>query len=265
MGSDSNERFNIYFAGQCLDGFPAADVRAAIAKLFKADDATLERLFSGARQLIKRDCDRDTALTYQRAMKAAGAKPLIVPAETEDGASADKDAAPASPAAAASPVTPAATSAEGGSLSLAPSGTDVLRPEERPAPVTREVDTSHLQTAPVGASLGETPDTAPAVVAPDFEVAAPGSLMQETEEATNSVAPDTSQLSVSGEALDLSDCAPPPDEPPPLDLDYLKLAESGADVLTEEERRRDEPAVPDTSHLSLSESQGAADDPPRRH
>ena len=70
-------RYNIYYAGTVLEGHDIASVRQQLGRLFKADDVTLDKLFSGQPQMIKRDCDKATALKYQEAMKKAGAKPLI--------------------------------------------------------------------------------------------------------------------------------------------------------------------------------------------
>ena len=70
-------RYNVYFAGQLLAGHALVRVRDNIARLFNADDATLDKLFSGKPQLIKRDCDKATALKYKQAMEQAGALPVI--------------------------------------------------------------------------------------------------------------------------------------------------------------------------------------------
>ena len=68
-------QYDIYFAWEMLDGHEPAAVRAGLGKLFKADDATLDKLFSGKRLLIKRGCDKATALKYKQAMEKAGARP----------------------------------------------------------------------------------------------------------------------------------------------------------------------------------------------
>jgi hypothetical protein len=77
MANDAEQRFNIEFAGECLEGHSPEAVRAGLAALFKADAAALERLFSGKRQRIKRDCDKATALKYQKAMTGVGARAII--------------------------------------------------------------------------------------------------------------------------------------------------------------------------------------------
>ena len=67
-----DETFNIYYAGEVLDGHDAASVREGLAVLFNANDATLDKLFSGATHLIRRNLDREQALRYKAAMERAG-------------------------------------------------------------------------------------------------------------------------------------------------------------------------------------------------
>ncbi len=69
--------YNVYFAGEVLDGHSRDSVREKLGKLFNADEATLNKLFSGKPQLLKRECDKGTALKYQQAIERAGAKALI--------------------------------------------------------------------------------------------------------------------------------------------------------------------------------------------
>ena len=64
--------YNIYYAGEVLAGFDQSQVRKSLGALFKAGDATLDKLFSGKPQLLKRDCDEATALKYKQAMERAG-------------------------------------------------------------------------------------------------------------------------------------------------------------------------------------------------
>ena len=58
------QRYNIYFAGQVMDGFALHSVREQLARLFNADAATLEKLFCGKPQLIKRNCERLQKIPY---------------------------------------------------------------------------------------------------------------------------------------------------------------------------------------------------------
>ena len=153
-----SESYTIYFAGELLPGNDVTEVRGRLAKLFNANDATLEKLFSGTRQLIKRDCDKATALKYKQAMEKAGAKPVI----TRSGAAASAAESPAAePAATATDAAAASDSAadriaavaagrdpdqpgSGAAMRLEPAGSDVLRPEERHIEEPANIDTSAL-------------------------------------------------------------------------------------------------------------------------
>ena len=87
-------RYNVYFAGQLLPGQELTSVRDKLAKLFNADQQTLEKLFSGKAQLLKRDCDKATALKYKQAMERAGAQPMI---KASQGAAAAEQSPPPTP------------------------------------------------------------------------------------------------------------------------------------------------------------------------
>ena len=67
------------------------------------------------------------------------------------------------------------------------------------------------------------------------------------------LSPDTDALDLSPAGTDFSDCAAPDPEEPLLDLSALDLAAAGSDVLEEQYRKREQPAAPDTDHLSLRE------------
>jgi hypothetical protein len=67
------ERFDIVFRGQLVDGQDAATVREQVGRLFKASGDQLERLFSGRPTLVKKSVDLDTAARYRLAFRQAGA------------------------------------------------------------------------------------------------------------------------------------------------------------------------------------------------
>ena len=218
MSSADSERYDIFFAGQCLQGHDPQAVRAALGRLFKADDPTLDRLFCGQRQRIKGGCDAATANRYRQALTAAGAKVSIAPASARVAPAAAAASAAASSAPTSSP--PAAP--DSGGLTLADAG-------ERLGPAAAEVAAltpPDFDLAEVGADLGPPPSPPPP-------------------------APDTSALSLAREGGDLSDCAPEPAPAPALDLSHMELAETGSDLLSEAERQRPQVAAPDTAHLSL--------------
>jgi hypothetical protein len=216
-----DETFNIYYAGELLEGHDAASVREGLAVLFNANDATLDKLFSGSTQLIRRNLDREQALRYKAAMERAGARPRI----SRNSAGAQVPG-----------------------LSLAPPGSDVLRPEERQRVAPVDVDTESLSVAPAGERLG--PEAAPAPPPPATDTLSIAPVGEEIPGLPRDAVPTPPDVS----ALDLAgDDAPLPVRPTarPVAAPSLDLAEPGADVLEERYRRRDEQAPPDTDHLEL--------------
>jgi len=129
-------------------------------------------------------------------------------------------------AAAARPAAAPAASA----LSLAPAGAEVLTATERQRAPLAEIDTSHLSLAPPGADREDAPqlpaiDTTPV----DWTLAPPGSPLETLATAAAALDPDTSGLS---------------------------LAPAGTELLSEAQRRREQPPAPATDHLTLLENAG---------
>ena len=265
-------KYDVCFAGEILAGQNLADVRSGLAKLFNADDATLDKLFSGKVQLLKRGCDRTTALKYQKAMQAAGAKPIIRVDPDSASKTAGREAEPdvamtaaeriASLAAApdagqissnAAVSEPEPEAAEGG-ISLAPSGSEVLRPEERAPQEVLDVDVSAIEIMATGVDLSDPGGESPA--APDTSHLSMGEVGEDIPTLASSAAPvnpDTAGISLSPQDSDFSDCAPAPAAAPELDLSGLKLAASGADMLEEAYRPKQDSTAPSTEHLALDE------------
>jgi hypothetical protein len=263
--------YNVYFAGEILPGHQGDAVREALGRLFKAGDATLDKLFSGSLELIKRDCDKATALKYKQAMERAGAKPVI--RRNEAGAAAAAPPAPqepprtlsmaervaalaagaSAPVAAAPPAT-APADATDASMSLAPAGADVLRPEERREHPVQEVDTSALSLAGTGARLSEAAPSPPP--APDTSHLSMGDVGEDIPTLARPAPPgepDTSGISLCDAGGDFSDCAAAAPAAPALDLSAMELAPAGSGLLEERYRKPEAGAAPDTSHLSLDE------------
>ena len=266
-------RYNVYFSGQILEGRELATVRANMAKLFNADEATLNKLFSGKAQLVKRDCDKATALKYKQAIEKAGASPLIKTAEAAPtppkAAPADKPMTAADRIAAlaaapdlgaqsevadpqASPE-PADTPSEA-NIALTPSGTEVLSAEERPAPVASSVNTPDLDVDPSGQRLSDTLPTPPA--APDtshLSEGAVGDILPNLPSSAQELNPDISGISLSPDGTDFSDCAAPDSNAPALDLSGIDLAPAGTDVLEPKYRKKHDTPPPATDHLALED------------
>ena len=69
----SSDLYEVAFSGGIADGADPVQVKVNIGKMFKADQAKLNQLFSGNRVVIKKNIDQQTAMKYQSAMKKAGA------------------------------------------------------------------------------------------------------------------------------------------------------------------------------------------------
>lgn len=159
------EQFEIAFSGQLVLGAEMAQARAAIQRLFNANEQLLDQLFSGRRMVIKQSVGRATALKYQKAFSAAGAmlevKLLTAAAPQPAAATASSIAT----AARAAPVSaPAKTAAERAvatgqvaetspaDFDLAPAGVDLL--PDKPHVQEPQIDISALDLAPAGSDAG---------------------------------------------------------------------------------------------------------------
>ena len=98
--------YDLFFNGQLLEGYFLDFVKADIQNLFKADDAYIDKLFSGQEQAIKLKVDKPTAIKFQQAFKKSGAK-LIVKAHNPSAKPATVNREPSQTAVAPKPVTPA--------------------------------------------------------------------------------------------------------------------------------------------------------------
>ena len=269
-------RYNVYFAGQLLEGQELASVRDKLAKLFNADQQTLEKLFSGKAQLLKRDCDKATALKYKQAMERAGAQPVI---KASQATAAPEQSPPPTPvpektlSAAERIAALAAAPDEGGyskesptgsteqqaesaqeGINLAPAGSDVLREDERSEPIVREIDTAGLDVDATAQRLSNEP--APPPPAPDtshLDMGGVGEMIPNLPSDRVPLSPNTDAIDLSPAGTDFTDCAPPEAEAPPLDLSGMDLAPAGTDVLEEKYRKKARTEAPATDHISLEE------------
>jgi hypothetical protein len=184
----SMQYFEIAFCGEIVPGAEIEQVKAAVAGLFKADDALLARLFSGQRIVIKQRLDAQATAKYQAAFQRAGAvleiRDLSTPIIEDSSADTDTVAVESTEAQqelAAQSATPATTRAmlqvaprdeymaafrdvQAPDFGIAPLGDDLQpAPVEKPAP---ELDLSGMTLAPVGSDMGQLPN-AQAIPVPD--------------------------------------------------------------------------------------------------
>jgi hypothetical protein len=276
-------RYNVYFAGQLLEGQELASVRDKLAKLFNADQQTLEKLFSGKAQLLKRDCDKATALKYKQAMERAGAQPVIkasqstaaaeqsppptlVPEKTlsaaeriaalaaapDEGGYSKESSTPARETPTGSTEQQADSGQEG--INLAPAGSDVLREDERREPIVREIDTTGLEVDATAQRLSN--ELAPPPAAPDtshLDMGGVGEIIPNLPSDQVPLSPNTDAIDLSPAGTDFTDCAAPEAQAPPLDLSGMDLAPAGTDVLEEKYRKKARAEAPTTDHISLEE------------
>jgi hypothetical protein len=228
----ADPRYDIYFRGEILAGADEVQVKAAVAKIFKADTAKLALLFSGKVNTIKKSVDKATAAKYQQAFKQAGAKAVITLAKatqaqpepstnieaTKVESSKVKSTGSESGIVASAPVNE-------GSWDILPSGSDLLKPNERRNIPDAEIDTSAIK-----------------VLSPFAEI--------EVAEKVTPPAPDTTHISVANVGEDMNPERAAPVADLELDLSAFSVAETGARLVEKKEKKV--PVAPDTNHIKLA-------------
>ena len=254
-----SELYDIYYAGGLIEGYDESTVRANLGKLFKANDATLEKLFSGKPQAVKRGVDKEGAVKYRNAMTKAGAVAVIRAQPQADTAihtavsPEPSDQPKQSMAERLSALTGEADPAA--NMTLAPAGSEVLNPDERPVVTAPDIDLSGLSLSDLDEqALEESSAAAPS--APDtshITLAAAGTEILPEQVSAAVAEPDVSHLTLAEAGADIPNL---PNEKSELDPDTssISLAPEGSDVLEEEFKAKDSAVAPDTSHLTLAEA-----------
>jgi len=67
-----SQRYTIIFEGKVADGVDMEIAKGNLQRLFKTDRATVDKLFSGKRTVLKKDVPRETLKKYQTALANAG-------------------------------------------------------------------------------------------------------------------------------------------------------------------------------------------------
>jgi hypothetical protein len=75
----SEKQYNVEFSGQVIPGWDIDEVKSNLAKLLKADEEKIYKLFSGGRFVIKKNVDHQTAIKINNVLKDAGADCIIIP------------------------------------------------------------------------------------------------------------------------------------------------------------------------------------------
>ena len=156
----SEQQFHIVFKGQLVKGASAEQVRNNLAKLFKAEPAKLNHLFTGKPVIIKKGLDRSGADKYEAVLRRAGAVVELIDAAklaSKPTASQEEAIKPAQPDKPASP--PQAPP----DMTMAEVGVTLV---EHVPPAPADFDTTHLNLAEVGVDLVE----AEKVAAPEYDL-----------------------------------------------------------------------------------------------
>jgi len=150
----SNSSYDIYFSGKLLPGSEPDQARQAVARIFAADQAMLERLFSGTPIRVKSAVDQETAIKYRVAFREAGALVEIRPCTATAPRATPEASRPAtmtllppmtgSLAEYAPRITPARIP-NNSALQLAPVGAPI---DLEPSPPPVDIDTTELTLAP---------------------------------------------------------------------------------------------------------------------
>ena len=194
-----SDTYEVAFRGEIAEGADLQQVRQNIGKMFKADDAKLDQLFSGKRIVIKKNIDRPTALKYQAAMTRAGA--VCEVSGPEDASSPVQSAEPA-------PVPPAPAPAQDPAPAAARPSADYADRDIPPAPQTVPLDISGEQIADLPADLAPV-----------------GSMMQDQIEQQVAPPQAPADLTMAPVGTDLGEEKDKP-APPPPDTSGLTLADN---------------------------------------
>jgi hypothetical protein len=202
------DRFDIYFSGALIEGQDPAAARERIARMFKASDAQLERLFSGTPVAVKRDVDLESASRYRLAFRQAGALVEIRPRSQSQA-----------------PTPAAGVADERAPMTLMPPNTGSLEefaPSVQAAPLP---DTSALHMSPPGTEIDETPRPPPAGIDTGELALVDGqdwSLEDCQPAALPLVLPDISDIKLAPPGEDMPR-GPEPDAPPLPDISEMRL------------------------------------------
>lgn len=217
----SEPTFRVVFDGQVTEGFSIGMVKKNLAQLFNADADRIATIFSGQTVVLKRNIDEQMARKYQAALLKAGAVTTI--RQDDDSAAGSVEPAKETPNRQASTANPDGTE-QPDDWSLAPSGSMLLRDNERHKHQELDIDLSHISLASTFLSFEAEPSSSTAA------------------------APDTSHISIAEVGATLGDQSQTQEVTPVSDLD-ASLAPVGADL--SDTKPAAEPSNIDISHLSL--------------
>lgn len=253
--------YNLIFQGEIVAGASLEEVKANVARLFKADAAKTAALFSGKTIVIKRNLDSDSAKKYLAVLKKAGALVKAVKVETQ----ISSDTGEQKPEPAQTPEQSQETpSSEPSSSTKLSSGLASLISYNQPVRNDDAEDITEeegLQLAPLGAYIPNLHNDNDTIIIPDLShltmsEAESGSLEEFAQKPEPAALPDISELSMSAaNEGSLEEFATRPEPIPIPDTSMLDIAEQDDTPLSSQSTKPEPVAVPDISQLSMSAAQ----------
>lgn len=228
-----DEAYRLVFRGEVLEGQHPAVVRSRLIKALQLTDAQAEKLFGGQPVVVKKRADTAMAARYQDLFKQAGARlrvmPLAAEAPTAEGpATVDPN-----------------DSARASGLEVLPSGSDVLRLDERSTFEELESDLRHLVVLDWAPEVPVS--VTPEIVAPDYSVADLG------VDLADRIAREHPGIEADFDLAEPGTLIPNlvVDNTPAVDVAAIQfdIAEVGADIA--DPTQAADVSSPDVSHLSL--------------
>jgi hypothetical protein len=250
----AEQQYDLFYSGQLLDGHFLDFVKADLQKLIKADEAYVDRLFSGTEQPVKKKVDKPTAIKFQQAFKKVGAK-LIVRAHNPNYV------APAASQASEPKKAPANSNAQPTPSQVASTKPDVPQTAipstaARASTPSTGVNSTHFETTDqVIAGENEDhliehhqPDIKAPETLPTWDISAPGAILtKEKEFIPANINTDTLSVAELGsESVSHLGFEEPV---PVINTDQISLAENGGYI--ENLDTAPAPVNVDTSHLSV--------------
>ncbi|WP_439133241.1 hypothetical protein [Pseudomaricurvus sp.] len=237
--------FDVIFRGDIAPGHQLPEVKAKMAKLFKADLAKIDALFVGGAVPLKKNLDRATAEKYQAVLKSAGADVQLAEAgKVGQNKTAKKKAVPQKKVVQGeiAPEAPRAVSAEQPmtmAQRLAAQEAEREKQEaerEKQAATAPESDSTQRETE---TEAGESKGTAQKDTS-GFSLAPVGAELLEgvEKEALPDVVVDISQITLRPQEGDLVDDSERfVVEPVDVRVEDYGLSELGDDLLNDDERQ----------------------------
>ncbi len=229
-------KFDVYFSGEILEGKDPARVRTAVGKIFKLSGDKLDALFAGQPRRIKKDLNVEQSGKFREVFRKAGALVHIVPAGQRPGLQKPRKAAPVSP------------------WKLMPAGADLNPlPRENTMKIHVAADAGeNLSMAPVSPLPAQAEPPAADIDTGNLDVspARTGSLEEFVEEKPPTPIPDISALDIARDDKPIEPERPTRAEDLP-DISHLQAEPANTGSLEAFVQEKTPVPIPDIDKLSL--------------